>query len=236
MTFPPALLDAAIPRVLAPPVPARRPAPERAPLPCRPLVAPPGRLERASLDRDLAAIPLPERSRALLAGDVVGLDEVGAAVVLEVHGHLAALVTTLGSGKADVVAYRPHVRALTGLGPGLTPTGDDLLVGLAAAARRLASGGLLAPRAASAYAESLAGLPAGQTTSVAHDLLLRASAGLFPAVLAAVVEGLGRGDGDFDLLVERVRQLVTTGAHSGADLLAGAFALVRGVVDAPEAW
>ena len=51
--------------------------------------------------------------------------------------------------------------ALTGLGPGLTPTGDDLLVGLAAMSQRLVGGGLVEARAAVAFSTSLAGLPSG---------------------------------------------------------------------------
>ncbi|HMM34282.1 MAG TPA: DUF2877 domain-containing protein, partial [Thermoanaerobaculia bacterium] len=88
--------------------------------------------------------------------------------------------------------------------------------------------------AAVALSTVLAGLPAEETTSAARLLLREASEGRFPAVLATVVELIGNPHADAESLRSAGARLVTTGAHSGADLLAGALALVQGVVDARE--
>ena len=124
--------------------------------------------------------------------------------------------------------------ALTGRGPGLTPTGDDLLVGLAAMSRRLVGGGPGEARAAVAYSTALAGLPASETTPAAHLLLRHASEGRFPAVLASAVEMLGNPNADAETLRTLTERLAAVGAHSGADLLAGALALAHGAVDHRE--
>lgn len=203
----------------------------RTPLPTRPLDPPAGRVARASLVLDLACVPVPARSRALLAGTDAGLGAVDGAVVRWSHARLRSLVEALLAGEVRVAAYRPDAAALTGLGPGLTPTGDDLLVGLAAMSRRLVGGGLVDARAAVAFGTTLGGLPAGGTTPTAQKLLVDASGGVFPVVLADLVEALGSPSAEAERLRSLAERLVSTGAHSGADLLAGALALARGVVE-----
>ena len=209
-------------------------APARAPLPCRALAAPSG-VSPAGLGRDLAALSLPERTAALLTGNAAGLGVVDAAGVRWVHARTRSLVATVLGKEVRVAAYRADVSGLTGLGPGLTPTGDDLLVGLAAMGRHLAASGLVEPRAVLALSTSFAGLPARETTPVARDLLAKAAKGHFPSVLAAVVERFGSARSDAGSLRTLVEKLAATGAHSGADLLAGALALARGTVASPEA-
>ena len=211
--------------------PATPPARKREPLPSRPLDPPAGRLSRASLVLDLACVPVPARSRALLSGAVDGLGPVDAAVVRWAHARVGALVATLRAGEVRVASYRPDAAALTGLGPGLTPTGDDLLVGLAAMARRLVGGGLVEARAAVAFGTSLAGLAGSDTTPAARDLLAKAATGVFPVVLADFVEALGSPNAEAEGLRSVAFRLASTGAHSGADLLAGALALANGVVE-----
>lgn len=206
----------------------------RPPLPCRDLDPVPGPISRATLVLDLSSVSVPARTRALLSGEGGAPDSVESRVFRWAHARIGSLVEKLLSGELRVAAYRPDAAGLTGLGPGLTPTGDDLLVGLAAMARRLAGGGLLGIRAAVALSTVLAGLPAGETTPAAHLLLREASEGRFPAVLATVVELIGNPHADAESLRAAGARLVATGAHSGADLLAGALALVQGVVDARE--
>ncbi|MFN7986342.1 MAG: DUF2877 domain-containing protein [Thermoanaerobaculia bacterium] len=212
---------------------AARP-PERAPLPCRELEPAAGPVSRASLVLDLACILLPARTRALLSGGVGEAGSVDALVLRWAHARLFALAAALVSGEIRVGAYRPDAGALTGLGPGLTPTGDDLLVGLAAMAVRLAAGGLVDPRSVAAYSAALSLLPAEETTTAAAHLVRNASHGHFPAVLAAAVETIGNPHAATESLRAVTGRLTATGAHSGADLLAGALALVHGVVDARE--
>jgi len=210
---------------------AMTPARVRTPLPCRELDPLPGPVSRASLVLDLACIFLPARTRALLSGQGGEPGSVEEMVVRWAHVRVGSIVRTLLAGDVRVVAYRPDAAALTGLGPGLTPTGDDLLVGLAAMSQRLVGGGLVEARAAVAFTTSLAGLPAGETTPVAHRLLQNASKGRFPSVLASAVEMLGNPHADPESLRTLTVHLAATGAHSGADLLAGAISLVYGVID-----
>ena len=213
---------------------AMAPAPVRPPLPCRELDPLPGPVSRASLVLDLACIFLPARTRALLSGQGGEPGSVEETVVKWAHARVRALVGTLLSGDTRVVAYRPDTAALTGLGPGLTPTGDDLLVGLAAMSQRLVGGGLVGARPAVAFSASVAVLPAGETTPAAHRLLQNASRGRFPSVLASAVEMIGNPHADPESLHTLTVRLASIGAHSGADLLAGALALVHGVVDGEE--
>lgn len=213
-------------------------SPEGAPvlpaLACRELEPSPGPVSRASLVLDLACVHLPARTGALLTGRGGERGSVEERVFRWAHARLRSLVGALLSGDARVASYRSDAAALTGLGPGLTPTGDDLLVGLAAMSRRLVGGGLVEARAAAAFGTAIAGLPAGETTPAAQDLLRNASEGRFPAILASVVEMIGNPHADAGSILTLTRRLAALGAHSGADLLAGALALVHGVVEARE--
>lgn len=215
--------------LLAPPAEPRRP-----PLPCRDLDPVPGPISRASLVLDLACLHVPPRTRALLSGAGGAPDSVEERVFRWAHVRVKSLVAALLAGDVRVAAYRSDAAGLTGLGPGLTPTGDDLLVGLAAMSRRLAGGGLVEIRAAVAFSTVLAGLPSEETTPAARLLLREASEGRFPAVLATAVELIGNPHADAESLRAATARLAATGAHSGADLLAGALALAQGVVDARE--
>jgi Protein of unknown function (DUF2877) len=215
---------------------ASPPVRSQGPLPCRALIS--GPFSPETLRQQLSSLAVPARSVALLTGRAGDLSPVDAAVVRWAHARAQALVGTLRAGDARVATYRPDVAALTGLGPGLTPTGDDLLIGMAAMARRLQSTGLVEPRAAHAFATALTGLastPTTSTTSVALALLENASKGLYPSVLAGVVEVLGNAEAEPVTIEEQVALLSAVGAHSGADLLAGALALVLGVVFPKEA-
>src|SRR5450759_470701 len=102
----------------------------REPLPCRGLLL--GRLWPDCFRDDLASLHLPARTLALLSGEAEGWSPIEAAAVKIAHSLATVLAGRLRAGEAFVEAYRPDVAGLTGLGPGLTPTGDDLLVGLAA--------------------------------------------------------------------------------------------------------
>jgi hypothetical protein len=205
----------------------------REPLPCRGLLL--GRLWPDRFRDDLASLHLPARTLALLSGEAEGWSPIEAAAVKIAHSLATVLAGRLRAGEAFVEAYRPDVAGLTGLGPGLTPTGDDLLVGLAAMACRLAAAGLVERRAAAAYHAVLADVPLVHTTPAALALRANASKGLYPSVLAAFTEALGSAEPPLPSLAERVRLLAATGAHSGADLLAGALALALGIAFPLEA-
>jgi hypothetical protein len=133
------------------------------------------------------------------------------------------LATRLGSALAgqDDGALRRVAAALVGLGQGLTPSGDDLLVGcLAWLARRPEARGrrdgladALRPRLAA-------------TTPVSRHYLLEALAGRFSEPLVLLADAI-------DALrpavpVERAAEAaLATGASSGADGIAGLLAAAR---------
>jgi hypothetical protein len=183
---------------------------------------------------DLAELAVPVRTAALVTGKAASAyGPVDAAVVRWARVRVRSIASGLRAGEKEA-SYRTDAEGLTGLGPGLTPTGDDLLVGLAAMASRLSVSRVVAPGAAAAFARVLSGLGAGRTTPAAGRLLAQASEGLYPSVLADVVEALGN-DRISPLSLDRaVSLLARTGAHSGADLLAGALTLARAVALSEE--
>jgi len=103
--------------------------------------------------------------------------------------------------------------ALIGLGEGLTPAGDDCLVGALAVLHRRAPDWLSED---SRVTEALAAAARTRTTDIARDFLLEALAGRFAESVLAVVtaeSGLSAR-----LAAER---LARVGATSGADTLGG---------------
>lgn len=184
---------------------------------------------RVALRRHLNGVRVPPRSAMLLRGESPGRETpderadggAGPAVRLALH----ALVAHLSTGFADADCVQHGVGSLVGLGPGLTPTGDDFLVALVATSRRLAEGGLLSVASADHIAAAVAAIPEGRTTPVAHHLLSEAARGFFPQPLASLVGALGDPSVDGEMLAGLVARLTAIGAHSGADWLAGALAL-----------
>jgi hypothetical protein len=110
---------------------------------------------------------------------------------------------------------------IVGRGPGLTPSGDDALVGMLAALR-------LAPSATAAtheavLARALEPLLASTTDLSAH-LLRQATQGLFGRALHELVTALV-DDGPGDVMPERIGRALATGATSGADACIGVLAV-----------
>jgi hypothetical protein len=131
--------------------------------------------------------------------------------IVEVAGPIVAgLTVALGAGDrsgAAKVAAR-----LIGLGPGLTPSGDDVLVGIEAALHALAhpSAGFLALAMADVDE---------RTTDVAATLLRHAAAGEFAERLHTLLAALlGRDDKTIPAAIDRA---VAWGATSGTDCLLG---------------
>jgi hypothetical protein len=173
-----------------------------------------------ALGEQLAALDLPPRTRALV-------DNPRGDPVLELcHFALECLATEIG-GVATPLEFEPTVRRLVGLGPGATPTGDDVLVGLAAAAHRLAGAGVLPRSRLSDFAGALSSVPADATTPVAHAMLGHAARGCFVEPLTRFAEALG----DEAIPPHGARALAAllaaVGSTTGSDLLAGAVMLVR---------
>jgi hypothetical protein len=117
--------------------------------------------------------------------------------------------------RADFSSARHHAKGMLGLGPGLTPSGDDFLVGLFAVLNIPGSpchgwlgGGadVLAAAARSTHAISLAALT-------------QAARGRVRESIAALVEHLMVGAPE--RLVLPLRRVLAIGSTSGADIVAG---------------
>ena len=205
------------PRVSSPPPEEPRPAP----------------VTLAGLVRHLAILPLPARTLTLVTANVDGLPPLEATVVRWAAARARALVAKLGSRERFVVSYRREVLGLTGIGIGTVLAGDGLLVGLAAIARRLSASGLVEARAGAAFAASLSGIAAPETTPVARDLLEEAARGRFPPPLASLVDSFGDPDAEEGALKERAARLASA-SSAGPDSLAGVVLLARSLLDGDD--
>jgi hypothetical protein len=132
-----------------------------------------------------------------------------------------------GAGEGDL---RAPVRSLVGLGSGSTPTGDDVLVGLTAAAIRFATDGGFAPAGVDALRRELARISAGSTTDVAREMIVHSSRGAFPEDLIHFVELLGAPGRPTSAVGRAARALARVGGRSGTDMLAGTLAAARALL------
>lgn len=123
----------------------------------------------------------------------------------------AALVAGDADGAASALA------AVLGLGPGTTPSGDDVAAGVLLAARATGTDPVVLDRLADALLEA-AGT---RTTAVSAALLAEAAAGRAAVpVLGLLWALLGRGD-----VTAGLARLLAVGSTSGADLATGLVAV-----------
>lgn len=121
------------------------------------------------------------------------------------------LRAVLGTHRMPTVASSEPVHALIGLGPGLTPSGDDFLVGA------LALLDALGERSAHAVlARAIADAPRGLTSPLSDCLLRAAAAGHVGENLCRAVSAVISGAAE-----TAVAALRHTGHSSGWDMLAG---------------
>ncbi len=197
-------------------------------------LAAPGRpVDRATLAHHLAVLPLPARTLALVTGNAPGELPADAALVRWVAVRLRALSARLIAGEVSGNVFRQEAAGLASLGSDPAPAGEEMLVGLAAAARRLATWRLVPVPAVAAFQASLVGLSgtgAPPATSRALDDAVR---GGFPAHVASLVEILGDSEAEDGALREATLRLTGGGTRPGADLLAGIIAIVRDVALGP---
>ena len=117
--------------------------------------------------------------------------------------------------RGDAAAVGRAARRLIGLGPGQTPSGDDLLAGLIVASRRLDPAD---PRW-DAFAAALVAAAGGRTTDLGFARLRYAAEGELDERSEQVISALLSGDPS---TVERsTRQLLGYGHSSGLDTLVG---------------
>jgi hypothetical protein len=216
----------------APAVSATAGAPAFAPG-SRKLAAPGRPVDRATLAHQLAVLPLPARTMALVTGNAPGELPADAVLVRWVAVRLRALSARLIAGETSSSVFRQEATGLASLGPDLAPAGEEMLVGLTAAARRLATWRLVPVPAVAAFQASLVGLwgtGALPATSRALDDAVR---GGFAAPVASLVELLGDSEAEDGALRDATLRLTQGGARPGADLLAGIIAIVRDVALGP---
>jgi hypothetical protein len=195
-------------------------------------LAPPDlrRLDRPPrMDRSDAA---PWRAEPVLAADAVDrtelsrrlavLDAIADRVASPDHGYravipttdLEALETALARGDAATAAI--IAARIAGLGPGLTPSGDDLLAGALAFMSWAEVAGQWVDGARVRSAIRRAAVP--RTTRLAGQLLTAAARGHVAAPLAGLLASLLARDATFP---PGLASLLSIGATSGGDMLGG---------------
>ncbi len=129
----------------------------------------------------------------------------------------------------DAAATATHTRALVGSGPGLTPSGDDALVGVLAVLHRAG------PSAVTVGLRELLGASMvpllGRTTAISAHYLRLALAGHFGEHLTNLIDGLGADGNVGPEFVARVR---SAGASSGTDALVGVITGLRLLCSIPS--
>jgi Protein of unknown function (DUF2877) len=162
-----------------------------------------------------------DRVRALAAaragseglGPLLGGGDARDAFSLAAAARIAALRAALTT--RDPAAAAAEARNLMGLGVGLTPSGDDLLVGLLAALEATGS-----PMRA-ALARSIAADAVARTTAIGGSALIHAARGEFAERLHDVLIAIRLDDPE---TTERaIARATAYGATSGIDTLVGLF-------------
>jgi hypothetical protein len=127
-------------------------------------------------------------------------------------GRDARAALAAGIAARDGARLMAGARALLGLGEGLTPAGDDCLVGAVAVLHAVDAGVLTQP----GVAASIASDAAARTTTIAREFVLHALAGRFSEPVLAVLRARSRDEAG-----RAAAQLAAAGGTSGADTLHG---------------
>ncbi|MGI8750535.1 MAG: DUF2877 domain-containing protein, partial [Thermoleophilaceae bacterium] len=158
-----------------------------------------------------------QRARACTrAGELAALI---ASTVPALPSYLSASVSRFADAlaPADIVAVEHAVLGLLGLGPGLTPSGDDIIAGALVTLRAIAGASPALAVRADAVAQTVVSLAPGRTALVSADLLGHAAAGRCVPQLAALLAALDR-EGSLDA---SLCALLSVGHSSGGDLARG---------------
>ncbi len=173
-------------------------------------------VSRQALKEQLAMGDWPKRSRVLVLGGL------GDPLSDELATRLAGLLAEMKEGLPLL-----HMKRLAGLGPGSTPSGDDMLVGVTAALRRFVDLGWREHEQLRNWNAALLALPDKASTQVAMQMLREAASGRFVEPLARAASWLAC-ESRAEELTEQVRLLGALGAQSGEDMLAGLLGLAQG--------
>jgi len=219
--------------VLSLPTPAASVAPAPFARGSRRLALPGREADRATLAHHLAVVPLPARTFALVTGNAPGELPADAVLVKWVAVRLRAICGRLVAGEGSSGPFRPEVAGLLSLGADPAPGGEQLLVGVAAAARRLAAWQLLPEASVAAFSSAISSISLPGLAEADRRALDDAARGGYPAPLAAFAELLGVADAEDGAVKEAAQRLAAGGSRPGADALAGVVALVRDVALGP---
>jgi hypothetical protein len=129
----------------------------------------------------------------------------------------ADILAVLLAGHPAPVPFDAPVRELLGLGPGLTPAGDDVVAGLLVALHHHAEQRDL-------LAADVARLASARTTALSAALLRQAAAGRAVPAVTALADALAGHGPDTDV-ARALRRLLAVGSTSGTALAHG---LLRG--------
>jgi hypothetical protein len=160
----------------------------------------------------------PAKVGRLTSGLADRLAVVGEAARTRSWPESARLAHAVQSALGDVTVLNRVLRQVVGRGPGATPSGDDVLVGALAVLTSPYSGNA-GQRAAAALTQSLRPF-LSTTTDLSRHLLRQAMKGLFSRDIHELVATLIQGSSAREL-AERARQVINTGATSGADTCEG---------------
>ena len=178
-----------------------------------------GLLCRAGLGVDPSTLSSIEGAARIRREAMCGRSALNSAASAKCDALLGELARSTARGETP--AAEQAARALLGLGPGLTPSGDDALCGFMLGRRVNGGGDGLADRAV----KSVAFEAAGFTSDVSAVQLALAAKGRFGEALLGVATGLHAG---ISLLARAdVVRCLDEGATSGADALLGLVAGVR---------
>ncbi|MEV0623468.1 DUF2877 domain-containing protein [Nonomuraea sp. NPDC050404] len=172
---------------------------------------------------------LTERAESLLEALVGRAESLPGALVGRAGSPSGVLAGRAGSpsgepGRRDV---SEAVARLVGFGPGLTPSGDDLLVGVLAVLSRGGGG------AAFHTLASVVRRHAGRTTDVGAHYLRLAAGGHFGEPIVNLVDALVTGAGRA-AVPARTKAALRVGASSGADGVAGVLLGLRALGSCPD--
>jgi hypothetical protein len=178
------------------------------------------RAHLAALQELLGDKAPPESLAALFAGPAAAEDSrLSVAWRAQAGGAVSRVLAALRVG--DLAALRSGATALAGLGPGLTPAGDDFLLGVMVG---LFATALPAPSSSPSLSvaevcAAIAELAAARTTALSAAWLQAAARGLVGQGWHDLLDAVSRGD---SLRIRRAaNRLINTGATSGADALTG---------------
>jgi len=129
------------------------------------------------------------------------------------------LLGALETDHAPITASPTPIADLIGLGPGLTPSGDDVLVGALALLDALSE-----RKAHAALARVIAAIPHGSTSALSECLLKTAAAGHLGADLCCAVSAVVSGAAD-----QAVAAIRKIGHSSGWDMMVGILTTLRAV-------